>query len=846
MTNQGSSTDRDSGPIVARFGIAGGRTGAGSRRVFASIGCMILLALFLAPAYRANGQGTTATLSGIVVDQSGALIPDATATLRSSKSGSIRVTMSNSAGVFVFAAVPTGDYDVLVEHRGFKSNSIHGIHLDPQDNKSLSEVKLQIGEVSEVVTVTAQESGLINSGELSTLITAEDIKKLSVEGRDVGELVKMLPGFAIAQTSNSPDNSSYDPSQVSVAGALRNYAANGNSANAVSMLSDGSNITDPGDYGQSIQNVNTDMVEEVKVQTSNFTAENSNGPIVVNAVGKSGGQSYHGSLYAYGRTYQLNSQDWLSNYQGLEKPQDRYIYPGGNVGGPVRIPGTDFNHQKKLAFFAGAEDYAQRNIYAYGNASQAIIHALVPTATMRKGDFSCATLQVYLGSSAISCNANGTSNILNSRFVNIASVPTRTSDGHTIGDGQIGSSFIDPGGSALLNQLPLPNTANTGAGYNYVHTNLVNNDLWQSRQRVDDAISDRLKFFATYNIERGSSGVPEVPYYSPAQTSADGGVDTPGGGLLSTIDSQTMGVNLIWVPSSKLTNETTANLGYLRQAFAPKTPSALSATTIGYPYKGFYPNNGSTQYPQLADYNVDGTPLALFPDFSVNQPYAKKVLPSAGDNVTFLLKTHTVKAGVYVQKVSNNQVILPASSSTNGQISLYYFGSSFVNPNGTTQYTSGNYLANFLEGQIQQFSQQSGLPQQNLYFYNVNWYVTDSWKIGKKLSVDYGIRFEHLGPWQDAHGTGIAVFEPSELGSSVTNLPGFTWHAAEKSIPNSGAPSRFAFYEPRVGLSYDFHGDGRTLFRGGWGAYRNHDDWNVVQQAAALAQGVRITAITGG
>jgi hypothetical protein len=269
----------------------------------AAMRLMLLLAVVAGlggGAMRVSAQATTATLSGTAVDETGALIPDAEATLKNTKTGSVRTTKSNSAGFFVFAAVPTGDYDVLVQHAGFKANSIHGIHLDPQDNKTLSQVKLQVGAISEVVNVTPSDVGMINSGEKSTLITAEDIKKLSVEGRDVGELVKILPGFAIAQTSSNIDNTTYDPSQVNVTGALRSYAANGNSANGVSLLSDGANISDPGDYGDSVQNVNTDMVEEVKVQTSNFTAETSNGPIVVNAVGKSGGSVYHGELYTYG------------------------------------------------------------------------------------------------------------------------------------------------------------------------------------------------------------------------------------------------------------------------------------------------------------------------------------------------------------------------------------------------------------------------------------------------------------------------------------------------------------------------------------------------------------------
>ncbi len=834
------------------------KTDGSSRRTALSplrVGPLLLPLLFLGAGgsvaispVPAIAQGTTATLSGTVSDPTNAIIPGAEVSLTNVQNGTKRTSRSNSSGDFVFAAVPSGNYDVRVTMPGFRATVLHNIHLDPSDNKSLPNVALAIGEVTQTINVSAEDAGLINSGEKSTLITSNDIKRLSVEGRDVGELVKILPGFAIAQTSGNIDNSAYDPSQVSVTGALRSYAANGNSANGVTLLSDGANITDPGNYGDSVQNVNTDMVEEVKVQTSNFTAENSNGPIVVNAVGKSGTQTFHGEVYVYGRTYQLNSQDALSKFEGQQKPNDRFIYPGGNLSGPLLIPGTNFNHSRKLTFFVGGEDYAQRNIYAYGNASQGVIHALVPTAAMRAGDFSCASLLAYLGS-AISCNADGSSTINNPNFNNIGFVPVKGTDGNAVAPGQL-QSYSDPGAAALFKAIPLPNRTNLGDGYNYVATNLVNNDLYQARTRVDYSFSDRTKLFGTYNVERGSNGIPEVPYYSPAQGAALGGVDTPGGGLLSTISSQTAGLNLTLVLSQKLTNETTANLTYLDQEFVAKTPSALLSSTVGYPYQGLFGNN-TLQYPQLHDYGYDGLPLGLFPDFSVATPYAKKFLPSAGDNVTYVIKSHTIKAGVYGQKVTNNQRLLPSNSSTNGQIADYYYGATFVdagpNPSvpGPTVTTTGNYAANFYEGLIEQYSQQNVVPVQNLYFWNVDWFATDSWKITRRLSVDLGVRFEHLGPWSDKHDIGIAIFDPSTLGDG-TNTAGFTWHGKNSAVANSGVPSRFAFVEPRVGMSYDVYGDGKTTVRGGWGMYRNHDNYNVVQSAAALAEGVQVSAVSGG
>ena len=159
----------------------------------------------------------------------------------------------------------------------------------------------------------------------------------------------------------------------------------------ITLKLDGANLTDAGNFGANLQNINDSFVSEVQVQTSNFGADQSNGPVVITGVTKSGTAKYHGSLYTFARTSQLNSNDWLANYNGIARPDDRYVYPGGTFSGPVP-------HFKKMTFFAGAEYDAQRNVYAYGSSGSAIIHALVPTAAMRTGDFSPAALAAtFLG-----------------------------------------------------------------------------------------------------------------------------------------------------------------------------------------------------------------------------------------------------------------------------------------------------------------------------------------------------------------------------------------------------------------------------------------------------------------
>src|SRR5260370_36863308 len=124
------------------------------------------------------------------------------------------------------------------------------------------------------------------------------------------------------------------------------------------------------------------MIQEVKVQVANFSAENTRGPTVFQTVTKAGTSAYHGEGYFSARNNIFNSQDWLANRFQLPKPNDSYYYPGFNIGGPVLIPGTDFNRNRnKLFFFFGAEWMRQ-------NVDLGVHTTTVPTAKIRTGDFS--------------------------------------------------------------------------------------------------------------------------------------------------------------------------------------------------------------------------------------------------------------------------------------------------------------------------------------------------------------------------------------------------------------------------------------------------------------------------
>ncbi|MGD0647156.1 MAG: carboxypeptidase regulatory-like domain-containing protein [Acidobacteriaceae bacterium] len=883
-----------------------------TRTVGTAVLAALLLLLFCAATVQA--QTISASLSGFVEDQTGAIVPGASVTLTNQSSKDKRATKTDSAGLFSFAAVPSGTYQVQISLNGFDSFVERDIILNPADRRTLEAIKLQVGSVQTEITVRSTGNNMPTEGAKSTVITSEDIANLPVQGRDVTELIKTLPGFAQTAQGSGADN--VGPNQDTVGSQTGNYTANGVTPEGVQIISDGVNITDPGNESGTDQVINMDNVAEVKVQMSNFGADSAKGPIVINAVGKSGSSVYHGELYVYGRTYQLNTQDWFSKYDQDAKPKDRYIYPGFNIGGPVRIPGTDFNHAKKWTFFLGAEDYVQRNVYAYGSAQTATLNALVPTCAMRglgatdasfnctgtgqAADFSESSLTNFFGGidpvqpdatdpGANNCSPTGQLHL----YQNICGIPqggypfasgtSMTPNGPNQGsgilNGQLAANQLDPGAMAyMLHVIPLPNTATfsraygtstgvTDSFYNYKAINLENNDSYQARIRSDYNFSENSHLYVVYSFQHSDGVNPQQTYYSPQD--AFGEINTPGS-VVSADFAHTGSLNYTLVLTPSLTNEFYVGVNYNYGVVNALNGTATKSSTIGYPYQGIYPTN---QFPQLDDYGYDGLPLGIFPDFST-PVFQHKFVPNFGDNLTKVIRTHNIKVGTYIERSNTNETNL--NDVSQGQIQNYYDGpnnavGSLTEPGtGNQLNTQGNYLASFELGLASAFNQYNFQTNSDLYYWDVDFYATDSWKATKKLTLDYGFRVGHLGPWQDNHGLGLAVWDPALYTAQTTPVltpilsytgvygvetkvnvpglvsPGFKWHGVDNTVPNSGAGSRALFFSPRFGLAYDVYGDGKTIVRGGIGLYRSHDAWNDVSAAAATSEGQAQSYVGGG
>jgi len=763
----------------------------------------------------ALAQTTSATLTGTVFDASGAVVGGANVTLKNEASGDLRSTVSNGEGYFTFAAVPPATYAVSIEKDGFKAWEAKGIVLNSADKRNVIGIKLEPGAKSETVVVEAAFEAITptDSGEKSALINEHILQNVAIQGQNAAEFLKILPGMAftggvINQSSVATDD------QRTGTGPVGSLSANGTRTAALDITSDGAHIIDPGCNCGQAMNTNVDMTAELKVMTSNFGADEAKGPVVISAISKSGGQQFHGEAYVYARSWHLNANDPQDKDSKIARPETKYFYPGFNINGPVIIPGTHFNHNRdKLFFFFGTEYYKQ-------DVDNGVYHAVVPTGpntpgtsmNMRNGDFSDAAYLSHLNGYAVTGVPGG------SKFTG----------------GKLNTT-ADPNGQLLMNLYPQPNQDPTrpgSGGWNYANGQTRYSNMLQFRGKVDYNLTQSTKLFVIYNHQHddalnsldvlwGSGGnswaAPTTPYPSPIAEKSTSDVVT---------------ANLTKVFSPTLTNELVFSYTYLNlpNSFSDRTKVERGALGINYNLLFNHGDPTKIIFPQMTGWG-DGISNMLNTGFELNGTvYAKKTLPSVADNLVKVWRTHTTKFGFYWERTWNEQ---PGNGSVNGSMVFSNWGS------GST----GNAYADMLVGQTTQYSELNFDVVPAFRYLTTDFYAQDSWKLSRRVTLDYGMRFSHLGPWVDTTGYGFGAWYPSlyaaDKGGSVNGgtFTGIEWNKVNSSTALSGSGSKLLFYNPRVGFAWDVLGTGRTVLRGGYGMYHFHDEQNVQNGAYGVVRG---------
>jgi len=787
-----------------------------------TIGLAALMLLLILLSSTGFAQQLTGTLSATVSDSAGAVVPNAKVIMKNDASGDTRTTVSNGSGYFTITAVQPGTYTVTIEAPGFKTWNQTGIVFSQGDSKTLPSIKLEVGKVTETVEIKAGADVVIpDNSEVSQTINQSLIEDIPIVGRDAGELLKVMPGMAL--TNGLTQGSGFNDKVVGTNnGPVGSVSSNGTQPyGAMAFMLDGANLVDPGNAGTQIANINQDMVSEVKVLMSSYSAEYAKGPVIFQAFSKSGGNAFHGEAYLYARNSALNSVDAYSASQGLVNPPEHFYYIGGNIGGPILLPFTDFNKgRKKLFFWAGYE-------YMNQHPAATPINYNVPTAEQKTGDFSNTTIDGHDPNTPEVVNGQNTTlikqlqGIWQYAYMNPYGLPTGTN--------MMTSASFDPNVAPILGFMPkaniTPSASNGWNNYQYIST--VPQNRWEATGKVDYAISDNTKLTVSYTRQIENDQHPIGVWWTPPWT-----LPYPSGVNAATTSQEFMG-NITHVFSPTTTNEFVFTYARYINPSTLANPAAVNRKKLGFNVNGLF-GHTTDQIP-----NFEGPWGGVFPnieEFSFDGSFqsgafgATKKDPALYDNFTKVVGNHTLKAGFYWDTSENVQSAGGLGPGDNGTYNLGW------GPN-----SSGNVVADFLLGRTGSYQQVSSFPTNDLKFHQWSIYAQDSFKANRQLTLNYGLRFDHVGQW---YGTpqGFQVWNPSSYANNTitygcapaatgctSNTPitvtpsannvGLLWHALNSSVPLSGFKSPLFYYEPRVGLAYDVFGTGKTVLRSGFAVF---------------------------
>ncbi len=761
------------------------------------------VALFASSAYAqfVSGSGT-----GRVTDPSGAPVSEAVITLLQVHTGTTSRSVTNGEGEFQFPSVLSGEYNVRVEKAGFQTFERRNTNVSANERLALGDIPLALGSVTEQVIVQAESTPVQTaSSERSAQLTSNQINKIMTRGRDVMSLMRLLPGVAYTGDSDSV-GSNLGTALPNVQGGRKEWGT---------FNVDGMAGNDLGNPDTASSSTSMDAIAEVKVLLNNYQAEHGrNGGAFINVVTKSGTRNFHGSAYYFKRHEKLNANDFFNNLNGAPKQRYRHDIAGFTFGGPVHIPGLLNKSREKLFFFYSFENLGTKS-------PRPLSQVTVPTELERRGDFS----QTF---------------DLNRQLIPIRDPLT----GQPFPGNVIPANRIDRNGLALLNVFPLPNATDwnvTKGAYNYNFLQSWDIPKRQHMIRGDYQPTENDRLYVRASLWRADN----QGYGTPA--GATGAWD-----LLATrylFRDKGLVVNYTRTMSASMVNEFMAGARHSTES-APALREAdlenLSRRNRGMTLGQLYPDNNPYNLIPMASFG--GVPSAAAISWDGRLPMrGADTTFNVSDTLSLIRGSHTFKVGFFADRGREYE-------GEDGTFAgSFAFGRDVLNP------LDSNYAyANAALGTYSSYTESTSRPGYNGRQTTLAWFAQDSWRVNRKLTLEYGLRFVWYTPWTQKNGTSAAfslerynpalapalyrpALDASGKSASINPVTGQLGPAVLVGayVPGSGNPingmvegtdssypagfkeQQPVQYEPRFGFAYDVAGNGKTAIRGGFGVFHN-------------------------
>ena len=748
------------------------------------------------------GQTITGSIVGTVVDASGAAVVSAEVMATQTTTGAKRVVQTNDQGDFLLGSLQPGTYDVTISAPGFKTLQRTGVPLSAQETLPLGRMAMEIGAVTDQVTVSAQGVAVqVASSERAGVISTAQLQNLMIKGRNAMSLLALMPGVVDAQDGIERIDRNF------------NLSVQGNRRNTNTVTVDGMPVNPMGNNFNTVVMLSQDAVAEVKVLLTNYPAEygRSSGA-TVNFITKSGTREFHGLGSYFKRHEQFNANNFFNNRLNVPKPRYRYNTWNYNIGGPIPLPKVNRNRDK--LFFFWSQEFWPLTV------PQPVAQLTVPTLAERRGDFTQSV-------------------DLNNRPIAIIDPLTR----QPFPGGVIPANRLDPNGLALLNVFPQPNFDNrsVSAGrFNYVFQDENKTPTRMENLRVDYIInpSNSLSFtFASFvDQQTGSVGILTA-----------GATNWPQMEKTYRLHGQGYILRYTGVLSPTLINET--SLGWTRR------PEGNSATD-----ESITRNLRSTAGFDAGQFNPATNPLGLIPNATFGGiPNAANLFMEGRfpfyqqlhafnltNNLTKTLGAHTLKAGVMVER--NYQGSLSEA---------VYAGNFSFAPDANNPLDTGNAYLNAALGVFTTYAEASNRVILSFRQHAVEWFLQDTWKATRRLTLEYGVRFHHLQPIymrSDRLATfAPELYDPSQrvqlvrpvrvdnrrvgqhpvtgqiypaamigaIAPGTGNAVNGMAVAGQDGYPRGLISGYGMQLGPRLGFALDVFGNGQTAVRGGVGMYYN-------------------------